>query len=94
LLKSILLEENTAVSTLLRDEVSQKRQEKAGPIIDLMRKHALQSLLPRGTETWQKSDSETEIDLILASEELALSVIKCATHDGARFRPLGDQGSV
>jgi hypothetical protein len=45
-----------------------------------MSEHALHSLLLRGTKTWQKGDSETTIDLVLASEELATSVIKCAIH--------------
>jgi hypothetical protein len=45
-----------------------------------MSEHALHSLLPRGTKTWQKGDSETTIDLVLASEELAGSVIKCDIH--------------
>ena len=62
------------------DDVSQERQGEADPIIDLMSEHALHSLLPRGTKTWQKGDSETTIDLVLASEELAGSVIKCAIH--------------
>jgi hypothetical protein len=45
-----------------------------------MSEQALYSLLPRGTKTWQKGGSETTIDLILASEELATSVIKCAIY--------------
>ena len=45
-----------------------------------MSEHALQSLLPRGTKTWQKGDRETTIDVILASEELATSMVKCLVH--------------
>jgi exonuclease III len=45
-----------------------------------MSEHSFHGLLPRGTKTWQKGDSETTIDLVLASEELATSVIKCAIH--------------
>jgi len=43
-------------------------------------KHALRSLLPRGTKTWQKGNQESTIDLVLASEEPATSVVKCITH--------------
>jgi exonuclease III len=45
-----------------------------------MSEHALGSLLPRGTKTWQNGNSETTIDLILASEELASIVVKCGIH--------------
>ena len=62
------------------DGVSQERQGEAEPIIDLMGDHALEGLLPRGTKTWQRGESESTIDLVLASEELAGSVIKCAIH--------------
>ena len=62
------------------DDVSPERQGEADPIIDLMSENALCSLLPRGTKTWQRGDSETTIDLVLASEELASTVVKCAIH--------------
>ena len=62
------------------DDVSPSRQGEADLIIDLMSEHALQSLLPRGTKTWKKGESETTIDLILASEELATSMVKCLVH--------------
>ena len=62
------------------DDVSPGRQGEADLIVDLMSEHALQSLLPRGTKTWQKGESETTIDLILASEELASSMVKCLVH--------------
>ena len=63
------------------DEVSMERQGEADPIIDLMNDFMLRSLLRRGTKTWQSGDYETTIDLILASEELADTVIKCTIHD-------------
>ena len=55
-------------------------KEKLTPIIELMSEHALRSLLPRGTKTWQNSDNETTIDLILVLEELATSAVKCTIH--------------
>jgi hypothetical protein len=63
------------------DDVSMARQGEADPIIDLMGDHSLCSLLPRGTKTWQNGNCETTIDLILASEELASTVVKCTTHE-------------
>ncbi|KAJ5737265.1 uncharacterized protein N7483_002390 [Penicillium malachiteum] len=64
------------------DEVSLGRQGEADPIIDLMNEFALSSLLKRGTKTWhgggQSGDCESTIDLVLASENLAESITKCA----------------
>ena len=48
---------------------------------DLMTEHALNSVLPRGTKTWQCGEDETTIDLVLVSKELADMVLKCAAHD-------------
>jgi hypothetical protein len=47
------------------------------PIIELISEHGLYSLLLQGTKTWQSSNLETTIDLVLASEELATSVVRC-----------------
>ena len=62
------------------DDVSLVRQGEADRIIDLMSEFALSSLLPRGTKTWHGGDYETTIDLVLASEELAASTVKCSIH--------------
>ena len=62
------------------DDVSASRQGEAEPIVDLMSDHDLLSLLPRGTKTWQRGDQESTIDLILASEELAATVLRCGIH--------------
>jgi hypothetical protein len=62
------------------EDVSRERQGEADPIIDLMSEHTLSSLLPRGTKTWQRGNHESTIDLVLASEELATSVVKCTVH--------------
>ncbi|RFU31201.1 hypothetical protein B7463_g5127, partial [Scytalidium lignicola] len=62
------------------DEVF-SRQGEADPIIDLMSDFGFRSLLLRGTKTWHSGDYETTIDLILATEGLADSVIRCAVHD-------------
>jgi hypothetical protein len=63
------------------DEVLPSRQGEADPIIDFMNKWGLESLLPRGTKTWQNASRATTIDLMLASQELASSVLKCKIHD-------------
>ena len=63
------------------DEVLSQRQGEADPIIDFMGEWSLESLLPRGTKTWQDSRYATTIDLMLVSQELAASVVKCKIHD-------------
>ena len=45
-----------------------------------MSEHALCSLLPRGTKTWQRGIHESTIDLVLTPEELATSMVKCTIH--------------
>jgi hypothetical protein len=73
------------------EDVSLQRQGEADPIIDLMSEHALRSLLPRGTKTWQRGNHESTIDLVLASEELATSVVKCTvqtTEHGSDHRAI------
>jgi exonuclease III/ribonuclease HI len=62
------------------DDVSLIRQGEADRIIDLMDELALNSLLPRGTKTWHGGKYDTTIDLVLASAELADSMVKCAIH--------------
>jgi hypothetical protein len=62
------------------DEVSQSRQGEADPIIELMSEHDLQCLLPRGTKTWGKGVQESTIDLVLASEGLGPTTLKCTIH--------------
>jgi exonuclease III len=62
------------------DEVSVERQGEADPIIDLMSELALSSLLRRGTKTWHGGSYATTIDLVLATEELTASTIKCAIY--------------
>ena len=62
------------------DEVSMERQGEADPIVDMMNELALSSLLPRGTKTWHGGDYDTTIDLVLATDELAATMVKCAIH--------------
>ncbi|XP_044720072.1 endonuclease-reverse transcriptase domain-containing protein [Hirsutella rhossiliensis] len=62
------------------DEVSASRQGEGEPIIDLMDDFGLSSLLARGTKTWQRSDEESTIDLVLASAELADELTSCVIH--------------
>ena len=63
------------------DEVLPSRQGEADPIIDFMNRWSLESLLPRGTKTWQNATHATTIDLVLASKELASNVLRCKIHD-------------
>lgn len=63
------------------DEVLPSRQGEADPIIDFMNRWSLESLLPRGTKTWQNATRATTIDLVLASQELASNVLRCKIHD-------------
>jgi hypothetical protein len=74
--------------------VSLERQGEADPVIDLMNEFAPSSILKRGTKTWQGGgqggDSGSTIDLVLTSETLTGSMVKCAIHvpwDRARLRP-------
>jgi ribonuclease HI/exonuclease III len=62
------------------EDVAMERQGEADPIIDLMTELALNSLLKRGTKTWHGGDYETTIDLVLASEELTDTILKCTAH--------------
>src|SRR5258706_4875561 len=62
------------------DDVSMERQGEADLIIDLMNEFTLNSLLPRGTKTWHGGDYETTIDLVLVSEELKDTAVKCTLY--------------
>ena len=62
------------------NEVSMERQGEADPIIDMMNELALSSLLRQGTKTWHGGDYDTTIDLVLATEGLTDSMIKCTIH--------------
>lgn len=62
------------------EDVALERQGKADSIINLMTELALNSLLLRGTKTWHSGDYKTIIDLVLASEELTDTTLKCMTH--------------
>ncbi|KAM3550091.1 hypothetical protein ARSEF4850_008517, partial [Beauveria asiatica] len=61
------------------DDVSMDRQGEADQLVELMGEYSLSSLLPRGTKTWHDWRYETTIDLVLASEGLAESKIRCTT---------------
>ncbi|KZL63634.1 reverse transcriptase [Colletotrichum tofieldiae] len=56
------------------DEVLEEQQGERDPIINLISKYLLSSLLPRGTKMWHKNKAETAIGLSLASEEIARTV--------------------
>jgi hypothetical protein len=62
------------------DDVSPLRQGEGDRIVDLMDEHSLCNLLPRGTKTWQSGDTESTIDLVLASAELADQLLRCRIH--------------
>ena len=62
------------------DDILPHRQGEADPIIDLMNDWALQSLLRKGTKTWEIDRHATTIDLMLASQELMSDLIRCEIH--------------
>ncbi|KAF4546910.1 Hypothetical protein D9617_102g071690 [Elsinoe fawcettii] len=79
------------------DEVLPNRQGEADPIIHFMNGWSLESLLPRGTRTWQNATRATTIDLMLASQELASYVLRCRIHDtehGSDHRAIGTSFDV
>jgi hypothetical protein len=53
----------------------QARQREADGLVDFINDLSLRSLLPKGTKTWQNARDKTTVDLVLVSEELALTVI-------------------
>ncbi|KAM3537420.1 hypothetical protein ARSEF1564_009660 [Beauveria bassiana] len=61
------------------EDVSLLRQGEADEIIDLMSEYSLDSLLPRGTKTWQGGDYESTVDLVLSSEALSQNLVSCRT---------------
>lgn len=63
------------------DDINPHRQGEADPILWMMEDLRLASLLPRGSKTWQNGDSESTIDLILASETLAENYLHCKIHE-------------
>ena len=63
------------------EDVSMQRQGEADPIIDFIGDFSLHSLLPRRVKTWARNGQESTIDLILASDELAATLIKCRVHE-------------
>ena len=63
------------------EDVSMQRQGEADPIIDFIGDFSLHSLLPRRVKTWARNGQESTIDLILASDELAATLIKCGVHE-------------
>ena len=73
------------------DDVRLERQGEADLIIDLMNEYGLSSLLRRGTKTWHGGDHDTTIDLVLASEGMKDSKLKCAilgTEHGSDHRAI------
>ena len=79
------------------DDIAPARQGEADPIIDLMSDYHLRSLLPRGRKTWQRGPLATTIDLVLVSEELAASVLKCdlhATEHGSDHRAIESEFDI
>jgi endonuclease/exonuclease/phosphatase family metal-dependent hydrolase len=63
------------------DDISRNRQGEADPIIEFMGEFALHSLLQRGVTTWEGPEGqESTIDLVLVSDELAATTIRCKIH--------------
>ncbi|TQV90003.1 reverse transcriptase [Cordyceps javanica] len=59
------------------EDVSLIRQGEADEIVDLMSDYILNSLLPRGTKTWQGGEHESTVDVVLVSEGLAQNLVSC-----------------
>ena len=59
---------------------SSQRQGEGEAIIEFMLDHDLQSLLPRGTITFESSQGQSTIDLILASPTLYDVMLSCQVH--------------
>lgn len=57
-----------------------KRQGEADPILLFMVEFGLQSLLPRGTITFDGGRGRSTVDLTLASSGLARRLLRCQTH--------------
>lgn len=55
------------------------RQGEADEIVDLISDYSLNSLLPRGTKTWQGGEYESKVNLVLASKGLAQNLVSCRT---------------
>ncbi|KAK7990336.1 reverse transcriptase [Apiospora arundinis] len=62
------------------DEARVERQGEADPTIHHMAEFGL-SLLLRDTKTWNGGDYSTTIDLVLASEAIKESLVKCKVLD-------------
>ncbi|KAK8000511.1 reverse transcriptase [Apiospora arundinis] len=63
------------------EEVRLEKQGEADPIIHFMAEFGLNSLLPRGTKTWSGGAYSTTIDLVLTSEAMKDSLVKCRVLD-------------
>jgi hypothetical protein len=77
------------------DNVSLERQGEVDPIINLINKFALSSLLKQGTKTWQEGgqggDYKLTINLVLALENLTGSIVKYTVHrteHGSNYRAI------
>lgn len=76
------------------DNVSEVRQGEAEPIVDMMARFRLQSMLPRGTPTWQRGSQQSTIDLVLAGGELPNLLRKCDIYEiehGSEHRAISSQ---
>ena len=63
------------------DDISNERQGEAEPITEMIAQMNLQSLLPRGTPTWQRNNHQSTIDLVLAGGELPELLRKCDIYE-------------
>jgi Endonuclease-reverse transcriptase len=62
------------------DKIHRGRLGEAEPILQMMGRLGLDSLLPRGTITWQNGRHESTVDLMLASPDLAKDFFHCRPH--------------
>ena len=59
---------------------TQTRQGEAEPVLLLMAEWGLNSILPRGTITYEEGSRRSTIDLVLASTPLSQRVTRCGIH--------------
>lgn len=64
-----------------RDEVAlSSRQGEVQPILEMMEDLDLDTLLPRGTITWENATNQSTLDLMLTSHSLTETHLKCQIH--------------
>lgn len=61
-------------------DVTPERQGEGTLIIEFMARYGMRSMLSKGTTTLQLGDRESTVDLVIASDELAATAVRCGIH--------------